>query len=147
MSIVEIDAGTQIEKYEYISEDFDTCIVSSDDIDLSQEGFILKKNKYSSRPVEIKCKLVNKEDVLRHYDDWNSTHSYFCGIRCTYKEMDGFIRIEPFESEVPQELKNVFTYEESLFDRGDQYPPIKHHRYYVDISYDDVRFQRDVIAK
>lgn len=147
MSIIEIDAITQIEKYEYISEDFDTCIVSSDDIDLSQEGFILKKNKYSSNPIELKCKVVNKEDVIRNYDDCNSVCSYFCGIRCTYKEMDGFIRIEPFESEVPQELLNEFKYEEYLFDRGDQYPPIEHHRYYVDISYDDVRFQRDVITK
>ncbi|MDE6749763.1 MAG: hypothetical protein K2K21_11990 [Lachnospiraceae bacterium] len=147
MSIIEIDTGEKIEKYEYIGEDIDTYIVSSDDIDLSKEGFILKQGKYSRNPVEIKCKLVNKVDVIRRYDDWTKARSYFYGIRCTYKEMDGFIRIEPFESEVPQELMNEFIYEEYLFDRGDQYPPMERHRYYMDISYDDVRFQRDVITK
>ncbi|MDE6748653.1 MAG: hypothetical protein K2K21_06275 [Lachnospiraceae bacterium] len=170
MSIIEINTGTQIKKYEYIREDFDTCIVSSDDIDLSQEGFILKQrnykhigstiekrsihddlptlnSQYSMDIVDKKCKLVKKEDVIRHYDDWNNTRSYFYGMKCTYKEMNGFIRIEPLKSKLPQEYMNKFTYEEFLMDRGDQYPPIKTHRYYIDISYDDVRFQKDVVTK
>ncbi|MBD5495710.1 MAG: hypothetical protein HDR12_15435 [Lachnospiraceae bacterium] len=169
MGVIEIDAGTQIEKCEYIGEDFDTCIVSSDDIDLSKEGFVLKRrdykhvnstieknsihddlpilnSQYSMDIVNKKCKLVKKEDVIRHYDDWNNTRSYFYGMECTYKEMNGFIRIEPFRSILPHECMNKFTYEEFLIDRGDQYPPIKSHRYYIDISYDDVRFQRDVVT-
>lgn len=168
MSIIEIETGTQIEKYEYVSENFDTYIVSSDDIDLSQEGFVLKKRDffydrsmaekesiydglplrvtpYNMNIVDIKCKLVKKEDVIRYYDDWEASHSYFCGTDCTYHEMDGFIRIEPLEE--PQGLINEFTYEEYYSYRGDQHPPLKHHRYYKDISYDNVKFQRDVITK
>lgn len=189
MSIIEIDTGTQIKKYEYISEDIDTYIVSSEDIDLSKEGFVLKQKvfeskiverefnpndidwfgtksnrntveekskgdtlplisvEYDSNIVEKKCKLVKKEDVIRHYDDWKKARSYFCGMNCEYKEMDGFIRIKPFKSDMPQELINEFVYEEYLFDRGSEYPPMKHHRYYKDISYDDVRFQREVVTK
>lgn len=52
MSIIEIDTGTQIEKYEYIGEDIDTYIVSSDDIDLSKEGFILKQKVSKQKLVE-----------------------------------------------------------------------------------------------
>lgn len=145
MSTIEVDTGTQIKKYIYLYEDIDTCIVSSDDIDLSQEGFILKQGKHTSNPVDIKCKLVNKEDVIRRYDDWENMHSYFSGIDCFYKEMDGFIRIEPFE--VPPGRINEFKYEKYLIDRGDQFPPIESHRYYKDISYDDIRFQRDIVTK
>lgn len=145
MSIIEIDTDRQLEKYEYISEDIDTYIISRDDIALSQEGFILKQRDYSGGIIEKKCKLIKKEAAKRHYHDWNETHTYFCGMNCSYKEMNGFIRISAFN--VPQELINEFTYEEYLVDRGDQFPPIKSHHYYKDVAYDDTRLQRDVIEK
>ena len=189
MSIIEIDTGEKLEKFEYIGEDIDTYIVSSDDIDLSKEGFVLKQKvstskvverefnpndidwfgtksdsnavedkskgdtiplisvEYDSNIVEKKCKLVKKKDVIRYYDDWNKPRPYFCGISCGYKEMDGFIRIEPFKSDMPQERLSEFTYGEYLFDRGSEYPPAELDRYYKDISYDDVRFQRDTVTK
>lgn len=145
MRIIEVDTGNQIEKYEYVSEDIDTYIVSSDDIDLSHEGFIIRQRQYDNSIIKKKCKLVKKEDVKSHYSDWNETRTYFCGISCSYKEMDGFIRISALT--IPDELISEFTYEEYMQDRGDQFPPIKSHRYYKDISYDDARLQRDVIEK
>lgn len=54
MCIIEIDNGTKIEEYEYISEDIDTYLVSSDDIDLSQEGFLFKHMKYDNSIIEKK---------------------------------------------------------------------------------------------
>ena len=33
-------------KYEYVSKDIDTYIISGDDIDLSHEGFIVKQKNY-----------------------------------------------------------------------------------------------------
>lgn len=145
MSTIEIDNGGQIEKYEYVSEDIDTFIISSDGIDLTQEGFKLKQRQYDNSIIEKKCKLVRKEEVARHYSDWNETRTYFCGISCSYEAMDGFIRISAFT--LPDELMNEFTYEEYLEDRGDQFPPIKSHHYYKDVSYDDDRLQRDVVEK
>lgn len=75
MSIIEIDTDRQTKKYEYVSEDIDTYITSSDDIDLSHEGFILKQKNYHNGIINKKCKLIKKEDAMRHYHDWNETHT------------------------------------------------------------------------
>lgn len=145
MSIVEIDNGTKIEEYEYIDEDIDTYLVSSDDIDLSQEGFLFKQVKYDNS-VEKKCKLVKKENVDRHYADWTETYTYYCGISCWYEDMGDHVRI--FTNDVPKKLKNKFKYEEFLIeDPGLQFPPRKSHHYYKDVSYDDKMLQKDVVIK
>ena len=146
MRIIEIDTGTGIEKYEYIDEDIDTYLVSSEDIDLSQEGFVFKRIQYDNSMVEKKCKLIKKEHVARHYSDWTETYTYFCGISCWYEEMDGYIRI--FTNDVPKRLRNKFKYEEFLIeDPGQQFPPRQGHHYYKDVSYSDKRLQKDVVIK
>lgn len=146
MRIIEIDTNTGIEKYEYIDEDIDTYLVSSEDIDLSQEGFIFKRIKYDNSIVEKKCKLIKKESVERHYSDWIETYTYFCGISCWYEDMGDFIRI--FTNDVPKRLRNKFKYEEFLIeDPGQQFPPRQGHHYYKDVSYSDKRLQKDVVIK
>ncbi|MCM1263521.1 MAG: hypothetical protein NC313_12470 [Butyrivibrio sp.] len=165
MSAIEVRNGTQIEKYEYFREDFDTFIVHSDDIDLSQEGFTLKTKEtyrntviskdvytgiptyqyeYKSNIVEKKYKLVKKENVIRHYHDWSTSSSYFYGEYCSYEERDGFIHLEMFSP--PKWLKSKLKFYDYYAERG-EYHFDKHRQYYIDIPYDDVRFQRDVIRK
>ena len=165
MSTIEVRNGTQIEKYEYFLNDFDTFIVHSDDIDLSQEGFTLKTEEtyrntviskdvytgiptyqyeYKSNIVEKKYKLVKKENVIRHYHDWSRSSSYFYGESCSYEERDGFIHLEMFSP--PKWLKSKLKFYDYYADHGDG-PLHKCRQYYIDIPYDDVRFQRDVIRK
>ncbi|MCM1050105.1 MAG: hypothetical protein NC433_16950 [Clostridiales bacterium] len=147
-TIVEVNTGTQIEKYEYISGcgDLETCIVHSDDIDLSKEGFMLEYNEHYNygrnlRPVNKKCKLVKKKDVVKLYRDWSISRSYYCGVRCSYEKKDGFIRIE-----IPKVkgLINEFICEEYY---PSEYSSLTSTRYYKNIPYDDVKFLRNVITK
>lgn len=146
MRIIEIDTGTQIKEYEYIDEDIDTYLVSSDDIDLSQEGFLFKQVKYDNSIIERKCKLVKKENVDRHYADWTETYIYYFGIRCWYEEMDDYIRV--FTGDVPKKLRKNFKYEEFYIEGpGQQALATKTHHYYQDVSYSDKRLQKDVIQK
>ena len=140
MSTVEVNTKEGIKKYEFIDEDIDTMLVSSEDIELSEDGFRVRINPIWSE--EKKCIVVDKRKVIAHYHDWVKERFYFLGFPCTYERLEHGIRVILFDK--PTEHIDEFVYRELWTDRGEDFPPIISHKYCIDTTMDDERLQRVV---
>ena len=123
--MLEVKTESGIKKYIEIEEDFDTFLVKADN-EVIESGIRYE----NSTDIIESCKIIAKEDVTANYSDWVDIKSYYKGVKVSCEDQDGKVRVELHKTSIPEELKNEFTYEEYIFDRGTEWPAIKSSRYY-----------------
>lgn len=141
ITYVEIKTENGIQKYEHMSGDIDTFMVSSEDIDITKEGFLVKDFLRRDR----KCIIVKKKDVVAYYRYQVREEKDFLGLPCICEETPEGIKCILVRD--PGEYKELFTLEHYYINRGEDYPPIPDKRYYIIVSENDERLRRKTIEK
>jgi hypothetical protein len=137
--MLEVKTESGIKKYKEIEEDFDTFLVKADNEEI--DSGIRYEN---SSDIVDSCEIIAKEDITANYSDWVDIKSYYKGVKVSCEDIDGKVCVSLSKYSIPEELKNEFTYEEYMVDRGTEWPPIKSSRYYKIVDADDVDLKRNV---